>query len=369
MTDKILNFVYKVFRLYKPQIDRWVVKAFIGSGFTLIVSGLTGISWYVALFLNIVKEESEKQLGTDYGIGTIEWITFFIGLGFVVIGLIIYYMNKRLDLKQQVTPHLLIAIIHKSIDEFMIPELKQINNGKYQDYQIQTIEIDQTKTYTNGNLEYPDYSVFEQEGIITKIKTLVDSNPNNEIAYFGLAHIPLLFYLGIQVADKFKITFFEYNRTTFQWDILDNGNSNLNVIRDSKIEKNDSSNAIVMIEISYPIRNELAYEVVPDYKISFNISSDNIGIDSISNFTDISKISLEFRKTIDTIIKNHPNIETVHVFYAGPPSLAVNLARKISRRTDPKFIVYNYVRAQKPNYKWGILLNSEKNTNNLLIKN
>jgi len=368
MTDKLLNFLYKVLKLYKPHIDRWVVKAFMGTGFSLIISGLTGISWYVALALNIIKEESQQKYGTDYGIGIIEWTTFWIGVCLVVVGFVIYIINKRFERNQINTPNLLIAIIHKSIDDFMTPNFKLVNNGKYEHYQIHTIEINQTKTYKNGNLEYPDYTVFEQDDILTKIKTLVDSNPKNEIAYFGLAHIPLLFFLGSQIADKFKIEFFEYNRETFQWDFLETGNSNLNISTETIIGEKRNSNAIVLIEISYPIRDELVVEIISEYQAFFKISTDKVGIDSISNFKDITNISLEFRKTIDTIIKQHSNVDTIHIFYAGPPSLAVNLARKISKRTDPNFIVYNYMRAQTPNYKWGIILNSQNDIHNLIIK-
>lgn len=369
MIDKLLNFLYKVFRLYKPHIDRWVVKAFMGTGFSLIISGFTGISWYISLALNIIKEESQKKYGTDYGIGIIEWTTFWIGVSLVAIGLVIYIINKRFERNQNNTPNLLIAIIHKSIDDFMIPDFEQVNDGKYKYYQISTIEINQTKTYKNGNLEYPDYSVFEQDDILTRIKTLVDSNPKSEIAYFGLAHIPLLFFFGSQIADKFKIDFFEYNRITFQWDFLETGNSKLNISTESTISEKKNSNVIVLIEISYPIGNELAKEIVPDYQAFFKIKTDKVGIDSISNYTDITNISLEFRRTIDTIIEQYSNVDSIHLFYAGPPSLAVNLARKISKRTDPNFIVYNYMRSQTPKYKWGIKLNSHLDMHNLVIKN
>lgn len=369
MIDKLLNILYKVIKLYKPHIDRWVVKAFMGTGFSLIISGLTGLSWYISLLLNIIKEETLKKFGTDYGIGIIEWTTFWIGVCLVIIGLAIYIINKRFERHQFNTPNLLIAIIHKSIDDFMTPDFKQINNGKYENFQINIIEINQTKTYKNGNLEYPDYSVFEQDDILTRIKTLKDSNPNSEIAYFGLAHIPLLFLFGTQIADKFKIDFYEYNRRTFQWDFLDTNDSLLNISNESTISDQKNSNAIILIEISYPIRNELVEEIIQENQACFKIKTDKIGIDSISTFTDITNISLVFRSTIDTIIDQYSNVDTIHIFYAGPPSLAVNLARKISKRTDPRFIIYNYMRSQTPNYKWGIILNSNNDIHNLVIKN
>ena len=87
--------IIKIITIFKPQIDKWLVKAFVGTGLSLIVSGLTGFSWYVALLLNIIKVESKKLLGTEYGFGVIEWLSVIIGAALLIIGLIIYYLNKR----------------------------------------------------------------------------------------------------------------------------------------------------------------------------------------------------------------------------------------------------------------------------------
>lgn|GEM_PF-3211828 len=366
--NKIEQFILKVISIYKPQIDRWIVKAFIRTGLALVTAGLTGISWWIAIALNLVKEELQRQYGTDLGITVIEWSTTIIGFILFSIGLIIYFLNIWFDRKNKEKPKLLIAILHKSIDDFLNPTFTKIRNGYYKDYEIQTVVIDQTKTYKLGELTFPDYAIFEQQNLLSELRTLTKTNSNTEIAYFGLAHIPLLFEIGCQLADKFEITFFEYNRNTFQWDYLEKGKNVLVINQNLVSADTQTKDAVIKIEISYPILNELIKNVIPDFKNCISISLNPIKLDSIKNIDEITDISIIFRKSIDKIISDYPNVTHIHLFYSGPVSLAINLARKISKRTDPKFIVYNFMNNASPKYKWAINLN-EDDSSKFLIQN
>lgn len=366
--NRLEQFILKVLSIYKPQIDRWIIKAFLSAGFTLIISGLTGISWYVALFLNVLNTELKRNFEIDYGIFVIEWYSVIFGSAFILLGLIIYFLNKWFERKNKDKPKLLIAILHKSIDDFLKPSFATIRNGYYKDYEIQTVVIDQTKTYKSGELTLPDYAIFDQENLLSELRTLTGTNPNTEIAYFGLAHIPLLFKIGSQIADKFKIEFFEYNRNSYQWDYLEIGKSNLVINQNAVSVENQVEEAIIKVEISYLISDELIKIVIPNIQCITTISLNTIKLDSIKNISEISEICKVFREIIDKLIFDHPNLSVIHLFYSGPVSLAINLGRKISKRTDPKFIVYNYMNNTSPKYKWAINLN-EDNSSKILIKN
>ena len=129
-----------------------------------------------------------------------------------------------------------------------------------------------------------------------------------------------------------------------------------------------TKDAVIKIEISYPIIDELIKNVIPDFKNCISISLNPIKLDSIKNIDEITDISIIFRKSIDKIISDYPNVTHIHLFYSGPVSLAINLARKISKRTDPKFIVYNFMNNASPKYKWAININ-EDDSSKFLIQN
>ena len=107
-------------------------------------------------------------------------------------------------------------------------------------------------------------------------------------------------------------------------------------------------------------------DVVSDFSSFKSISLNPVKLDSINNTTEIKDISQIFRESVDQIINKHPDITLIHLFYSGPVSLAINLGRKISKRTDPKFLVYNYMSNAKPKYKWAINLN-EDDSSKILI--
>jgi len=369
MSKKKLSLIYEIVKLFKPQIDKWVVKSFIGSGIGLLISGLTGISWYWLIAMGIVDETASKHYGLELGFGTIESVTLIVGFVLIAIGLFIYFLNKYYDRVHGTKPKLLIAILHKSLDDFLTPNFNSICNGRFKNYEVNQISIDQTKLYGNGSLSYPVASLILQKDIIQEIKTLTSTNDRYEIAYFGLAHIPLLFYMGTQLADKFAIEYFEYDRNDTTWICLNEKSEGPEVeVSKQKVDSN-SSEAIIKLEISYPISDESVTEIVPIYQSLDNIKLNRTGLDLIWSVEQITHISKVFRLTLDDIVANHSNIERVHIFYAGPPALAINLGRKISKRTDPECIVYNYKRDDKPNYKWGINLFKESTSTDIIIKN
>ena len=87
--------------------------------------------------------------------------------------------------------------------------------------------------------------------------------------------------------------------------------------------------------------------------IEIALADDN----QIIDLNQIDTLTKFFRKEIDNLIKDS-KIENIHIFYSGPVSLALSLSRKISKRTDPNFIVYNYTRNTVPKYKWAVKISS-----------
>lgn len=349
------KYIYDIVKLFKPQIDRWIIKTLVAAGLTLITTGLTGLSWYVQLILHTIEIESEQRLGKNYSIGIIDWATLIIGFVLLAMGLIVYYLNKSFENQ---TKGDFVAIVHKSIDNFIAPNYLKLVNQK--DYNIREIIIDQTNLYNNGMLEYPEASILQQNNLLSKIDALTKNVEKYQIGYFGLAHIPLIWEVGSTIADKFKISYFEYDRNKSVWKKLSRDNNSPPAINiNSKIINPVSENAIIKIEISYDISTAKIFEVVPDCESFITISNPNVGLDSITNLAVIVEYSKVFRNQIDKII-NNGSIKNIHVFYSGPVSLGLALSRKISKRTDPAFFIYNYNRNGQPVYKWALKISNSQ---------
>ena len=361
--DKAFN---KILSFLRPPIERWIVRSIIGAGIILITNGLQGFSWIIELFLHILEIESKKRLSENYSIDTINWTSIIFGLLLIVSGILLHSFYKKAEAKSNKPKKLFIAIIHKSIDDYINPIYSKLDNFSSDEFQIHEIEIDQTMIYKNGTLEYPEASILYQNDILSRIKALTDNNRDFEIAYFGLAHIPLVWDLGNTIADKFEISYYEYNRSLSRWSKLERvNNETINFYTVDKLNsKNESRNGIIKIEISYEIENTEIFQVVENHKYFTTIKLNSTALDSIKYLNQIDSLSLTFRNELDRLI-NDSKIEYIHIFYAGPVSLGLSLSRKISKRTDPNIIVYNYTRNSIPKYKWALLMS---NNNSEILK-
>jgi hypothetical protein len=356
------EFTIKIISILRPSIEKWIVRSLITAGIVLLTNGLQGFSWIVELFFHIVKIESEKRLGMDYSIDTINWLSVIVGILLILSGIILHSWYKKSELKLKKPKKLFISIIHKSIDDFIKPNYSKLDGLKIEDYQIQEIEIDQTMIYKNGNLEYPEASLLYQNDILSKIKAFTNNYNDFEIAYFGLAHIPLIWNLGSTIADKFHIDYYEYDRNSTNWRKLIKSTNNTDNLFSSDAIKydNTSKNAIIKIEVSYKIEDSEISQVVDNQKYFTTIKLNSIGLDKIKDLNQIESLTKYFRNEVDNIIKDS-SIENIHIFYSGPVSLGLSLSRKVSKRTDPNYIVYNYTRNSVPKYKWSVKISNNNN--------
>jgi hypothetical protein len=75
-----------------------------------------------------------------------------------------------------------------------------------------------------------------------------------------------------------------------------------------------------------------------------------------------------FRTVLDTLVRMLPNIRRIHIFYAGPATLAFHLGRQISKSIHPHVTVYNYMAKDCPPYSWGLTITSDLHASDFLIQ-
>ena len=75
----------------------------------------------------------------------------------------------------------------------------------------------------------------------------------------------------------------------------------------------------------------------------------------ISEFqiTDIGRI---FRQILANLREKLPNLNRIHLFYAGPTAGALAIGRQINPRMTPKIQLYEYNRSNSPRYQKSITL-------------
>ena len=251
----------------------------------------------------------------------------------------------------------LFAIRHHSMEplsnrliEASLPET--LRPGKFVD-----VEINQTDLYKNGRLTKPVEAARRQRDIIHQLSEALTTNPDAELGYYGIAHIPLLFHIGCQLQNRRPLHLFEHNRITDRWDLLQSGGDYSQIrlagLPDCVTQKR--GDVVVRISISYPVTLEAIEGIVTNPIASLHLCIDQPKIDVVTSMNQLEQYSVEFRDMLDEIHKKLPNTECVHVFYAGPVALAVNFGRQISKTIHPRIVVYNYSsKDNPPGYAWGL---------------
>ena len=275
------------------------------------------------------------------------------------------------DDSQPRTRKTLIAIRHQSLDplptrltENTLPEVLMPAN-------LVHVELDQTDLYGNGRLKDPVEAVRRQSDIVHSLSEVRSSYPDAEIAYYGIAHIPLLFHIGYQVLSRTPAHFFEHNRTTHRWDYLDRSEDypQIRIAGFPDFVSLERGDVIVRTSISYLVTSKAIEGIVTNPIASLHLSIDEPKRDSATSMDQIEQYSVVFRDVLDEIHKLLPNTERVHVFYAGPVALAVNLGRQISNTIHPRIIVYNHSSADNPpGYAWGLEVTADVNSPEFMTK-
>lgn len=247
----------------------------------------------------------------------------------------------------------LIAIHHLSINQR--PSITSNSLATLSQYEIKELLIDQTDLHRNGQLLNPEEAVNRQGHLVPKLVDLFSIYPQAGLAYFGLAHIPLMFFAGSQV-NRQEVMLFSTNRQTGEWLPLEKrGRGPTLSIHTHEFAHSSSKTDIALyISVSYRIAEELAEDVTAKCAASFHLSLKNPSLDVVKSEEQINTYAELFLKALTNINRNYYRTERIHLFIAAPPPLVFRLGQQVSKTIDPTILVYNYSQRDTPKYGWAL---------------
>ena len=218
------------------------------------------------------------------------------------------------------------------------------------------ILLDEINSFKRGVPKELGRLIRRQVRIASRINKAIANNANITINYFGLAHIPLLFHLGFSLTNKRQLRFFEWDRYSGGWNPLEERGTYDLLQIDGLPNRtiNSIGDVILRISISNSIEWEDVMSVVPESISSIHLASTTRKRDLVTSEQQVWDYGKQFRQVLDTVHELMPNRRALHVFYAGPVSLAVYLGQLIHPGVDRNVFVYNYTPAHTPRYSWGL---------------
>jgi nucleoside phosphorylase len=255
----------------------------------------------------------------------------------------------------------LIAIRHQSMEPIPAQALLTALPLEFGNVEIEELTIDQTDLYVGGRLIDPTEAVIRQANLARRVNEMQVAHPEAWLAYYGIAHIPLLFKAGYQLSNKSQIHLFEHNRQTAQWHQLQGVDNRVNLALEEPLPPptTASGEVILRVSISYEVTPEDIEGLIPSPIALIHLRVSDPLIDVVTTERQIKEYSSLFRRILDEIRNRFPNTNHIHIFYSGPAALAFNFGRQISKTIHPRIIVYNYFVKDKPKYSWGLEITGE----------
>jgi hypothetical protein len=224
------------------------------------------------------------------------------------------------------------------------------------DYHVVELAVDQCDLYRNGRLTDPLEAAHRQIDLEDQLSTLLASHPNAHVAYYGIAHIPLLFLAGYSLSNRRIISLFDFNRRTRTWNQLQLGGEAPPLLLSGLPTrvKRARGEIVIRISISYRVTPEIVADIVPSAIASLQLGLEQPTLDIVTSEHQVREYGQAFRQMMDHVHELLPNATGIHLFYAGPPALAFYCGQQVSKTIHPRIVVYNYVAKDTPNYSWGI---------------
>ena len=251
------------------------------------------------------------------------------------------------------TKQILVAIHHLSINQRA--SLASSPIAALAQYEIKELLIDQTDLHKNGRLLDPKEAVNRQEASISRLKDFYSIYPQASLAYFGLAHIPLIFYAGSQI-NRQSVMVFSTDRQTGEWLALEKKGKGptLSLQAHESDHSSSTTDIVICISVSYRIADGLVEDIAAHCAASFHLSLKNPSLDIVKSEEQNNIYSRLFLKVLTDININHPLTERIHLFIAAPPPLVFRLGQQVSKMIDPTILVYNYSQRDNPKYGWAL---------------
>lgn len=357
------NFFTKVTKIFKGWHEKKITLLLITSGIGVLSTGFVQ-DWWKSVLISFINEVFGTQIiytkePTNYVYLVIATIA---GGGLIALGLWFYFKTKEKVKKQT-----MLQIRHSSIESVDYSK-GDIDLSDYNIEPYPILQSEELKVINEPNLRH---ALREQEKITTKILQRLDGNADIEVSYWGLAHIPLLFLLGFQVADKSNNSFFEWNQNQLRWEKVKGKQL---VYPPLMVEKNDSKQnveeakeVVVKVGVTYPVNDADLSGLHLDSFNSYYLHLEPPHRNAIVCMEQLNEYQKKFRQVLDEINQTYPQLERIHLFYSGQPSLAYRLGSTISPRMDREIWVYNYVGLSQPKYNWAINLKKIGNLINIKL--
>lgn len=178
------------------------------------------------------------------------------------------------------------------------------------------------------------------------------------VLYFGMAPIPISLELGRRLGPTRRLVAHQQHHVTKCWRWTATGptvNARLEGVPGAVSPAR--GDAVIRVSCSHPVVADDIRHVVPYPIAELALEVEGLHEDVLQSDDDVTLVASKFGEALDAIARYFPNCETIHLFAAIPPALAVRMGAEINPTIHAKPIqTYQYANARSPRYSRAIVL-------------
>lgn len=176
------------------------------------------------------------------------------------------------------------------------------------------------------------------------------------ISILALSPIPMLIHLGSLITDTIPAEILQYDRDRGLWV---RNCTDLSRRDEVKLEKAFYPGEGTVLAVSFAVtgaidRGDIAGVLSTDYDL-LELRLPTVGTNRVLYRDDVLSCKRQFRDNVEVSLRAKA-YQDIHLFYAGPAGLAVEIGRCINVNTWPPVHTYDYQRRGTPRYQLAITL-------------
>lgn len=222
---------------------------------------------------------------------------------------------------------------------------------------FQAIQPKYTATEHPYSIDLSDVSKVEEndgwgflcKSINQKFKDIFHNGANrkefNHISVFAIAPIPLLVYLGSLIGDINHVDLYHKHRSTDKWtwkDATEEDGEEFYQINGPE-EHNTASKTAIAISVSGDADKENIRGILGADCNLYEIKAETPGLYFLSSKAKLKAFGSAIRDLLNKIRCVNGHYNSIHLFSASPPPVAIECGRAILPKCDPPIKVYDFI--------------------------
>lgn len=196
----------------------------------------------------------------------------------------------------------------------------------------------------------------ENEQLALKFSERLRNQEINTAEIFPLSPIPLLIHMGFLLTDTLTLSIYQFDRDKQVWvnnQSAEKEKTSIHLVEESRIE--GEKELAFLVSISGMVKLKDAGEALKRNFDYLSLAIDNPSVKRILYQEEVKYIQSRLKDLVEKLIQEH-DYEKIHLFFAGPAGLAIEIGRGINPRMWGEVCLYQYDRRTQPRYSFALSL-------------